>query len=113
MAQAKANTAVISFTQMEGPSVAFDGIIFYLILIIASIFLLVTAFRRNPLPYSGPLISATCPDCEAVMEFPAHLSGSTQSCIKCYAFFDIPKNGETDDHEESIEEWGGDEPASS
>lgn len=87
--------------------------IFYLFLILASVFLLVVAYGRNPPPYSGPLISATCPDCHAVMEFPAHFSGTTQSCLKCYAYFDIPKNGETGDWEEGVEEWGNDEPAAS
>jgi len=92
--------------------VAFEEMIFYLISIFASAFLLVVAYGRDPPPYSGPLISATCPDCQAVMEFPAHFSGDTQSCVKCHAFFDIPKNSETGDREEGVEEWGDDERAS-
>ncbi len=69
------------------------------------IYVMVADLRPERDSISGPVISVICPTCQTVLEFPARLNGSTQSCKKCSAFLDIGNDDETD-------EWADDEPAS-
>jgi hypothetical protein len=59
------------------------------VLIIGLLFYLNAGLVRDRAPISGPTVSVSCPACQTVMVFPAHLIGYTEQCRQCAEYFEI------------------------